>query len=170
VARESGAPQRLASLRAAAASPPIYRELLTEFEGSGLPPDSTLRSELIAARKFNPNAVDGFIRDFRDTLDFAGLSDLTALELAVGDPIPPMEDAVRVRLETAANSVGLQGKASGSATVSARIVKEVLNQRVSPDCIAQVVFDGPVTQRAIEKLIAYLELAKDNYPTGGGAS
>jgi hypothetical protein len=44
-----------------------------------------------------------------------------------------------------------------------RIVKEILTQRVSPDCMAQVVFDGPVSQRAIEKLIAYLELTKDNY-------
>jgi hypothetical protein len=40
----------------------------------------------------------------------------------------------------------------------------VLSQRVSPDCVAQVVFDGPVTQRAVEKLIAHLQLAKDNYP------
>src|SRR5437879_1101818 len=81
VARQSDAPQRLAALRAAASSPPIYKEILTEFEGSGIPPDGTLRSELIAAKKFNPNAVDSFIRDFRDTLDFSGLLNVRVIEL-----------------------------------------------------------------------------------------
>lgn len=64
------------------------------------------------------------------------------------------QDSHRIRLEDASTGKG----------VPAKIVKEVLTQRVSPDCMAQVVFDGPVSQKAIEKLIAYLELAKDNYP------
>jgi hypothetical protein len=36
---------------------------------------------LIAAKKFNPKVVDDFIKDFRDTIDFAGLSDLSVVEL-----------------------------------------------------------------------------------------
>ena|SRR5271157_789253 len=80
VARQEGEPQRAAALRAAILGPQIYRELLTEYAASGIPPDAALTSELIAAKKFNPNVVDDFIKDFRDTLDFAGLSDISVLE------------------------------------------------------------------------------------------
>jgi hypothetical protein len=51
---------------------------------------------LIAVRKFNPNAVDGFIRDFRGALEFAGLSDLSAvdLDLVEEDPVNTEESAI----------------------------------------------------------------------------
>ena len=39
-----------------------------------LPSDQTLRSELIADRGFNPKAVDGFLKDFRASLAYAGIS------------------------------------------------------------------------------------------------
>lgn len=73
----------------------------------------------------------------------------------VGDTLT-MQDATQVRLEDA--------RQKNTPVTTARIVKEILTQRVSPDCMVQVVFDGPVSQKAVEKLIAYLELAKDNYP------
>lgn len=68
-----------------------------------------------------------------------------------------MRDSVQVRLQAAS---------AGSSSVKATI-KEILNQRVSPGCTAQVVFDGQVTRKAVEKLIAYLQLAKDDYPESG---
>lgn len=94
----------------------------------------------------------------------------SALNLCLGDQMSPMEDSAQVRLEAAGSPVMLQGRSGGSSAAlgTPRIVKEILNQRVSPDCVAQVVFDGQVTQRAVEKLIAYLQLAKDNYPDNGG--
>jgi len=166
VARQNGDPQRSAAIRAAVFGPPIYRELLTEYATSGVPPDAAFKSELVAAKRFNPNAVDGFIRDFRDTLEYAGLLDSGVLELPVGDQMPAMEDAVQVRLEAGVSQAPV---AKGGGSGASRIVKEIFSQRVSPDCVAQVIFDGPVTQRAIEKLVAHLELAKDNYP-GNGSS
>jgi hypothetical protein len=83
LARPDGDSQRLAALQQAAISPAIYRDLLKDYADSGLPSDTALRSELIAVKKFNPNAVDAFIRDFRDTLEFAGISDLAMLGLDV---------------------------------------------------------------------------------------
>lgn len=44
------------------------------------PDDAVLKSELIAAKHFNPNAVDGFVDDFKDTLAYAGITDSTVLE------------------------------------------------------------------------------------------
>jgi hypothetical protein len=57
---------------------------LDEYRGQ-LPPDSALKSELIAAKHFNPNSVDGFIADLRESLKFADLSSLNQVEYGNGD-------------------------------------------------------------------------------------
>ncbi len=71
--------RRLAALREAALAPQIYNELITEYKGS-LPLDAALKSELIAAKHFNPNAVGGFLEDFRDTLEYSGISYVRVLD------------------------------------------------------------------------------------------
>jgi hypothetical protein len=72
------------------------------------------------------------------------------------------------RVKTEAIGLGLQVAPLRPDGLSAptRIVKELSSQRVSPDCVVQIMFAGPVTQQAGEKLIAHLQLAKDNYPNG----
>jgi hypothetical protein len=82
----------------------VYRDLLKQFQDSGLPSDTALRSELIAVKKFNPNAVDSFIRDFRDSLDFSGLSDLSVLGLDVGG-----QEAISMEKTEAASAQVSQG-------------------------------------------------------------
>jgi hypothetical protein len=83
VARPEDDPQRMQALQDALTGPEIYRELLREYQTSGLPSETSLKSELIADKKFNPNSVDGFIRDFKDSLEFSRISDLNVLELSV---------------------------------------------------------------------------------------
>ena len=51
-----------------------YREFGKCYKETGLPSDQTLRAELIADRGFNPNAVDAFLKDFRASLAYAGIS------------------------------------------------------------------------------------------------
>lgn len=85
VARGDNDPQRTAALRDAALGPEIYRQLLKEYKDTGLPSDQTLKSELIASKGFNPNAVDVLVRDFKDTLKFAGLSDTEMVDLSLDD-------------------------------------------------------------------------------------
>lgn len=72
-------PRRLEAIRKAALSPPIYAELLKDYRETGLPADDTLEGELIAYKGFNPNAVKSFLSGFKQTLDFAGLSDFSVL-------------------------------------------------------------------------------------------
>jgi hypothetical protein len=160
-------PRRAQALREAVLSPPIYQELIDQHKDTGWPSDDVVERELVTYRNFNPNAVKDFVADLRDSLEFAGLSSLIALESGEEDEFPPMQDSVQVR--TAADVAALPAMASraGGSGAAARIVKELLSQRVSPDCVVQVIFDGPVTQKAVEKLIAHLELAKDNYPNAG---
>lgn len=85
VVRQTTDPKRAEALRDAVAGPDIYREILKQYQQSGLPSDSTMKSWLIAVKRFNPNAVEALVRDFKDTLEFAGLSDLAAVELGLED-------------------------------------------------------------------------------------
>jgi len=151
--------RRRQAIQDAVMEPAIYRELIEQHRESGWPSNDVLASELVTYRNFNPNAVNAFVEELKDSLQFSGLSEIVALELTVEDSIPIMQDSIQVRQSEAGTSS--QGR---TVPLSApRIVKEILTQRVSPDCTAQVVFDGAVTQKAVEKLIAYLQLAKDNY-------
>lgn len=81
-------PRRLQAIRDAAIAPEIHRQLIRE-NPNGLPGDDSLESELVAYKDFNPNAVKGFVKDFKDTLDFAALSDLSVLAAEVGDQEEP---------------------------------------------------------------------------------
>jgi hypothetical protein len=73
-------PRRLQALQDAALSPPVYQELIGQHKQTGWPADDVLERELVTYRNFNPNAVKGFVEDLKDSLEFAGLSDLSALE------------------------------------------------------------------------------------------
>jgi hypothetical protein len=71
-ARQDDDPKRIQAIKDAALGPAIYRALAREY-ANGLPSDSTLHSELIAGKKFNPKSVEEFTKDFRATLEFAGI-------------------------------------------------------------------------------------------------
>jgi hypothetical protein len=73
-------PRRIQAIKDAALSPPIYKELVDQHRESGFPADETLQSELATYKGFNRNAVVGFVKDFKDTLNFAGLSDISELK------------------------------------------------------------------------------------------
>lgn len=72
-------PRRSQALKDAALSPPIYRELVQQHARTGLPGNDALEAELVTYKHFNPKVVAGFVRDFRATLEFAGLSDFSVL-------------------------------------------------------------------------------------------
>ncbi len=71
--------RRIQAIKDAALSPPIYRELIEENRERGLPAAEAMEAELVTYKNFNPNAVAGFVKDFRDSLEFAGLSDISVL-------------------------------------------------------------------------------------------
>lgn len=78
-----GNPRHDRALREAVLGPSIYKELVEEYTEAGrLPSDDSLRPELIADRGFNPKVVTGFLADFRQSLEFAGLLDGNKLNLS----------------------------------------------------------------------------------------
>jgi hypothetical protein len=72
-------PRRLKAIMDAAILPTVYAELLENYRDTNIPNDETLAGELVAYKGFNPNAVKEFLKAFRETIEFAGLSDLSVL-------------------------------------------------------------------------------------------
>jgi hypothetical protein len=78
-------PRRERAIREAALSPSLYLELVTEHSESGLPAPDVLEAELTTYKGFNPKAVSGFVADFLDTLDFAGIKVGVEVESSTGE-------------------------------------------------------------------------------------
>ena len=89
-----GHERRNQALRTAALSPTAYRLIVDQFKAVGqLPSDTTLRPELIADRGYTASKVDGFLKDFRGSLVYAGLLKDGKLQLsAADDDKPPADD------------------------------------------------------------------------------
>ncbi len=65
--------ERRVALQETALSPTIHQELWQQYQ-DGLPSDNTLKRELLLQRGFTERAVSEFIPQFRQTLEFAGLT------------------------------------------------------------------------------------------------
>lgn len=76
-------PRCRAAKQAAALSPQIYKMLVDEYAELGdMPSPESLKPELVADMGFNPKAVDAFISDFFESLQYAGLLDGNRLLLS----------------------------------------------------------------------------------------
>lgn len=116
--------RRLAAIREAAQLPAIYAELIDQYKATGLPSDETLEGELKAYKGFNPNTVKDFLQGFKETLEFAGLSDFSVLgsgqKAEEGSPIPeviieePLPDQPKPPIALYRREVARNG---GSATM-----------------------------------------------------
>lgn len=76
VTDEPTSERRAELIRQAALRPRIHQELWDGFvQDGGFPPESALRWHLVNERAFSESAARDLIAEFRQTLDFAGLTD-----------------------------------------------------------------------------------------------
>jgi len=101
--------RRVQAIKDAALAPEIYREFIEQHHDTGWPADDVLQADLITYKNFNPNAVTDFVKDFKDTLEFAGLSDLSVLGSAVEEEpamspetqsVQPVQDLAKQSVST----------------------------------------------------------------------
>lgn len=83
---DPGAPQWTALAREAALAPPVHVRLWERY-GADLPSDKNLRSFLVLELGFNEGAVDLCLRNYRETLSFAGLQ--AGAKKEIPPPPPP---------------------------------------------------------------------------------
>lgn len=149
-------PERSDSIRKAAKAPQLFAELMDRF-GDSLPSDDNLRSHLLL-KNFLPGTVDGAIRAYRETVEYT-LNEAGGRIVSEQAAEPKQtEDAFKDAFRAVAEDTKPMAHSKNASVV------DELVYRLSRDCSARVSFDGPVTIKKIDKLIALLELNKDVYP------
>lgn len=163
-------PERIEAIKRAAFAPNLFTEIYAEF-GDKLPSDENLR--LILVKKgFNSKAANSFIRAYRETFsivksDMRGYNEeLNTYEAGqnMSNPISNNYTNPNANLNRSfptKNTGDLH--ALGNAFTQENFT-EYLQYRISDDCKARILFEGTVTQEAVRKLIAYLELGIDDFP------
>lgn len=160
------APDKAELLKTAALKPEIHKQIWTKYGGELPSENAILKEYLLWERKFNEAFVDSFIEQFRSTIAFAGLalSDKLAAEdqSDLESEEEPMSAVPRTSVEPRRRIGGT--RASSQLFTNTGSARE-LRFSISRDSEAQVIFHGPVTQEAIDKLSKLLELQKDTFPT-----
>jgi hypothetical protein len=84
---------RSKAIRSAALTPKIHQQLWRKW-GNNIPSLETLKHTLVLDWKppFNPAAVDGFIKEYKDTIAFAKPDSSATVPLADGDTTPELEE------------------------------------------------------------------------------
>jgi hypothetical protein len=157
-----GSRDRDTLIREAALKPEMFQKLWEAHEDK-LPVDHVLEYELKKDHNFNPNSVFEFIKIFKETLDFAKVyeSDMVEAEyfpaeegkmIAASDKISVKESAI-IRIPS---------------IIPLPDEREIANYPIGQGLKARILVSGkfPLTQRAIEKLVALLELNKEDLPEG----
>jgi hypothetical protein len=166
-----GDPTHDSALRSLALTPTLFAELNRQF-GNRLPSETSLRHSLIK-QGFLPKAAEDVIRIYRDNLELVGedsneYNESIQTQNSYTESRPTESGHVAPTRAIGGVSSGVDGLQSlpSSALRGERSAgeKDELRFRLSPNSIANVVFDGPITQQAVAKLIALLELSKDTFP------
>jgi len=101
---DPASPQRVKALEEAALSPPQYMFCFSKW-GADVPPSA--RSTLIFERGFVASTVDGFLKDYKATMLYAGIT---------GGPENNIDDLDSNQDATATNAVGFADRAAAAAS------------------------------------------------------
>lgn len=159
--------QRNQLLKEAVLIPELYKELWEMYKGK-LPEDSVIRDFLRFEKKFNKDNIDKFIKQFRESIAFANL---TWADIINSDENAAVDNLGGQGNEQTGRGTGQGTKPPFKSSPSQpkidppEISEDVLSFNLSRTGKAQVKFNGQITQEAIKKLIALLELSVDTYPT-----
>jgi hypothetical protein len=107
--RRPGSSERLKRIQEAALQPRIHQELWQKY-GENLPSEETLRYELQVEKGFTERAVGEFVPQYRQTIEFAQLSDRDKLSVET-------EDKSHEVSATATIPVEAEGRVSATASI-----------------------------------------------------
>jgi hypothetical protein len=146
-----GSPDRAAAVREAALTPPIHKKLWEEY-GRDLPPDVVIETFLVRDSKFNESAAKNLIGEYRETFEYAGLSQ--------PDNMPPTEKPSASHGESSAMHAAqteTQTKQPLEVVRQAENEREWLRGPLSKEASYRLIVSGDLGPKEIGKLIKLLE-------------
>jgi hypothetical protein len=159
-------PRRQKALREAVLEPSIYRELIEQHKDTGWPATDVLASELTTYRNFNPNAVNSFVKDLRDSIEFAHLSDTSMLEPEQegGPNVPETRDSRSEAKGVGGISPGEVTAKGGSTAKPGEISLPVGVSSEGQVVFAHIRFDSPLKKELLVTLRSLLEAMEKAIP------
>lgn len=162
----AGDPDKAQALQTAAFAPKIFTDLHEAYgeDLSELPAETTLQYRL-EQRGFLEKAAGEVIRTYRDNLEFVSEEAAEYNRAETVDEQPMEAPQMQAQPSNVSQAASVVSSNRPIATAEQETFTETLQYRISGDSRVRLLFDGAVTQEAIEKLIAYLELGKDDFPS-----
>ena len=157
----TGERERVNAVQKVAFMPSLFNEL-HDLYGIDLPSDHSLRATLLK-KGFNQKTVDSVIRSYRDTIEFVNVETQDSYMESV-DELQETPMQTQTVKQASPISDGRSTSPIQSSLVERDLGESVVGFKLTEECGALVEFKGQVTQEAIEKLVAYLNLSKDAYP------
>jgi len=155
-----GESERIAAILRTAFMPQLFSELHNHY-GDSLPSEQNIRTYLLK-RDFNPKTVGGVIRAYRDTIEFVNAETKGSYAESV-DELQEMPMQTQM-VKQVPSTTDRRGVITTPSPVEKDLGETVVGFKLTEECGVLVEFKGQVTQEAIDKLIAYLNLSKDAYP------
>lgn len=154
--------EKLQTIQNLALKPKIYRKLWNLW-GADLPSDGNIRHHLIFDEAFNEKFVGGFIKDYRETIEFSQLSESILANTSNVDSEENDEDEDDLEgFESGSEINTSQKKKASSISASSLSLSEgeieIAKYPVAKNCTIRVIANGEYNRKAIEALVAQLNL------------
>jgi hypothetical protein len=153
--------KRAKAIQKAAFSPSLFSKLHESYVNAL--PDSAELATHFEQMRLHPNKINAAIQAYRNTIKFVNEeikhSDVQSLGNMGTSTQAQTGIFKHISIENAERSNSIPSSTSSES-------EEIeLIWRIAPDCVVQIGFKGHVTQEALQKLIAILELSRDDYPS-----
>lgn len=166
ILKNPNAAEKSKAIQEAALSPAIFKKLYLKFPNQ-FPQESLLAWELETTYGFNPNTIPSVIAVFKQTIDYARIYESGIIEeekdASEYQEQDEMEGKDMAESEGMTLKTKLASQYSYTPPLNAGKEKEIANYPIRGGTI-RLLASGPVTQKAIDKLIKMLELSKEEFP------
>ena len=146
--------ERAELLRRAAVNPPLYSEMFSKWDVE-FPSDENIRSYLLFERNFNEGAIASVINNYKDTLQYAGVTKSDTMSDEAGDTSSQNESRGH-GMEPLAASTGTEGAGTGLMSLSVPYAKGNITVQVK-------VSGEALKPYHLARVRKYLELAEEDW-------
>ncbi len=156
--KREGSSEKKQSIQSVALKPKIHQKLWNLWKGN-LPSPKNMSHHLIFDEGFNEKFVGSFVKDYIETIEFAGLKNLSIEgDSEINETEEDIEsDEELFEVENDPPSAATSSIASAPAKLASEEV-EIAKYPVAKNCTIRIIGKGEINRKAIEALVAQLNL------------
>lgn len=151
--------EREQAIQSLALKPKINQKLWNLW-GAELPSNENMSHHLIFDEGFNEKFVGSFVKDYRETIEFSRLKNIDNQEVDSDDQ-EELDEGFESEDTDNSSSVREEDPLVQKPKMSIPMAKtdvEIAKYPVAKNCTIRIIADGPINKKAIEALVAQLNL------------